>query len=135
MRYHTRLHHYIPLEIKIINVAGKFGNQEIQKIREGEAIMAQIPADSQVILLDEKGKDFTSRQFAEMINTAIHQNIRRLVYVFGGPYGVSGEIRAKADKIIRLSAMTFSHQVVRILFMEQLYRAFTIIRGEPYHHE
>jgi len=134
LRYEKRIRHYIPLDIVTVN-SPKAGNQENQKQKEGMQILSKIHAESHVILLDEKGDEITSVQFAEIIDRGAHNHIRRLTFVFGGPYGVSEKVRQRADRIIRLSAMTFSHQVVRILFMEQLYRAFTIIRGEPYHHE
>jgi 23S rRNA (pseudouridine1915-N3)-methyltransferase len=109
-------------------------SEEQQKVREGELIMKQLTAQDTVILLDERGKQYRSLDFAKWIEKQ-QLTARRLVFVIGGPYGFSSTIYDRANGKISLSAMTFSHQLVRTIFTEQLYRACTIIKGEPYHHE
>jgi 23S rRNA (pseudouridine1915-N3)-methyltransferase len=109
-------------------------SEEQQKVREGELIMKQLTAQDTVILLDERGKQYRSLEFAKWIEKQ-QLTARRLVFVIGGPYGFSSTIYDRANGKISLSAMTFSHQLVRTIFTEQLYRACTIIKGEPYHHE
>jgi 23S rRNA (pseudouridine1915-N3)-methyltransferase len=105
-----------------------------QKILEGEKIMKHLDKDDHIVLLDERGKDFRSAEFALWLRnrSLIHG---RTVFIIGGPWGFSDAIREKAGMVLSLSKMTFPHQLVRLLFVEQLYRAFTIIKGEPYHHE
>ncbi|MFH0895754.1 MAG: 23S rRNA (pseudouridine(1915)-N(3))-methyltransferase RlmH [Bacteroidota bacterium] len=102
--------------------------------KEGEELMKNIDQKDVVVLLDEKGKQFTSVAFASFIEARVNASVKNLVFVVGGPYGFTEEVYKRADFKISLSDMTFSHQIVRLLFLEQLYRAFTIIRGEPYHH-
>jgi 23S rRNA (pseudouridine1915-N3)-methyltransferase len=109
-------------------------SEEQQKVREGELIMKQLTAQDTVILLDERGKQYRSLDFAKWIEKQ-QLTARRLVFVIGGPYGFSPAIYDRANGKISLSTMTFSHQLVRTIFTEQLYRACTIIKGEPYHHE
>lgn len=105
-----------------------------QKEREGELILAKLQSSDHVVLLDEHGKDFRSVEFARWIEQK-NASVRRLVFVIGGPYGFSETVYSRANEKISLSKMTFSHQMVRLVFVEQIYRACTIIKGEPYHHE
>lgn len=105
-----------------------------QKEREGELILAKLQSSDHVVLLDEHGKDFRSVEFARWIEQK-NASVRRLVFVIGGPYGFSEVVYSRANEKISLSKMTFSHQMVRLVFVEQIYRACTIIKGEPYHHE
>ncbi len=134
--YAERITHYMPFEIIIIPELKntKSLSEEQQKVREGELIMKQLTAQDTVILLDERGKQYRSLDFAKWIEKQ-QLTARRLVFVIGGPYGFSSTIYDRANGKISLSAMTFSHQLVRTIFTEQLYRACTIIKGEPYHHE
>jgi 23S rRNA (pseudouridine1915-N3)-methyltransferase len=106
-----------------------------QKIKEGNKILELISQDDYVILLDERGKEMRTSAFAALIQKILMMSKKRLVFVIGGPWGFSGEVYSRADMQMSLSQLTFPHQMVRLLFLEQLYRAFTIIRGEPYHHE
>ncbi len=106
-----------------------------QRTAEGEAILRQIGDGDYVMLLDEKGEEFRSLDFAQWLQKRLNSGIRRLVLVIGGPYGFSEEVYARANGKLSLSKMTFSHQIVRAIFTEQLYRAFAILHNEPYHHE
>ncbi len=134
--YAERITHYMPFEIIVIPELKntKSLSEEQQKVREGELIMKQLTAQDTVILLDERGKQYRSLEFAKWIEKQ-QLTARRLVFVIGGPYGFSSTIYDRANGKISLSMMTFSHQLVRTIFTEQLYRACTIIKGEPYHHE
>lgn len=134
--YAERITHYMPFEIIVIPELKntKSLSEEQQKVREGELIMKQLTTQDTVILLDERGKQYRSLEFAKWIEKQ-QLTARRLVFVIGGPYGFSPAIYDRANGKISLSAMTFSHQLVRTIFTEQLYRACTIIKGEPYHHE
>lgn len=106
-----------------------------QKSAEGVSILKNIGEGDYVILLDERGEELRSMQFADLMRKRMLSGIKRLVFVIGGPYGFSDEVYARADHKLSLSRMTFSHQFVRAIFAEQLYRAFTILNNEPYHHE
>ena len=106
-----------------------------QATAEGAAILRQLSEGDYVTLLDERGEEMRSVEFACWIQKRMHSGVKRLVLVIGGPYGFSDEVYARADARLSLSRMTFSHQIVRVLFAEQLYRAFTILNNEPYHHE
>lgn len=134
--YTERISHYLPFTITTIqelkNTKSLTENQ--QKEKEGESILKLLQPSDTVVLLDEHGKMFRSVEFATWIERK-QQTARRLVFVIGGPYGFSKDVYARADDKISLSAMTFSHQMVRMIFCEQVYRACTIIKGEPYHHE
>jgi 23S rRNA (pseudouridine1915-N3)-methyltransferase len=110
-------------------------SEEQQKRLEGQAILAEITSSDVVVLLDEGGKTFSSRGFADFYSRVAVSGAKRLVFVIGGPYGFSPEVYARANNKISLSLMTFSHQMVRLIFAEQFYRAHTIIKGEPYHHD
>lgn len=135
--YLKRLKHYCQFEMKVIPdlKSTKSLSEEQQKEKEGELIMNQIKDSDFVILLDERGESLSSVDFAQLIEKRQVAGTRKLSFVIGGPYGFSKEAYAKANAKLTLSAMTFSHQMVRLLFIEQLYRAFTIINGEPYHHK
>lgn len=135
--YQKRLEHYIPFEIQTIPDIKNTKNisTEQQKDKEGELILKSLQPGDYVVLLDEKGKEFTSMQFASYIEKKTHTVAKRLVFVIGGPYGFSHTVYGKANEKLTLSRMTFSHQMVRLIFVEQLYRAMTILNNEPYHHE
>ncbi len=135
--YKNRLGHYIPFEMAIIPDIRNVKNlSEIQqKEKEGELLLKALQPGDHVVLLDEKGKEFTSMQFASYIEKKQHTVSKRLVFVVGGPYGFSESVYNAAAEKIALSKMTFSHQMVRLFFIEQLYRAMTILHNEPYHHE
>lgn len=134
--YADRIGHYIPFEICTIPELKntKALSEEQQKEREGELILKQLQSGDMVVLLDEHGKEWRSIEFATWLGKK-QQSVRRLVFVIGGPYGFSQAVYGRCDEKLSLSRMTFSHQMVRLIFTEQLYRACTIIKGEPYHHE
>jgi 23S rRNA (pseudouridine1915-N3)-methyltransferase len=135
--YQKRLSFYIKFELEIIpdikNVKNLSESQ--QKEKEGELILSKLGPTDQLVLLDENGKSFSSIDFATALQKKMNSGIKTLVFVIGGPYGFSSEVYSKAQGKIALSAMTFSHQMVRLFFIEQLYRAFTILKNEPYHHQ
>ena len=135
--YAGRVKHYISFDIITIpelkNTKSLSADQ--QKQQEGELILKQMQAGDHVVLLDEHGKEFRSVEFSSYMEQKMQTVNKRLVFVIGGPYGFSPDVYAKANEKISLSKMTFSHQMVRLIFVEQLYRAMTIMRGEPYHHE
>ena len=135
--YTSRLKHYIPFSINEIpelkNVSALSKDQI--KVREGELILKNVKPADDVILMDEHGKEYTSVDFASFLQKKISYEGKDIVFVIGGAYGFSDEVYRRANGKISLSKMTFSHQMVRAIFTEQLYRAFTIMRGEPYHHE
>lgn len=134
--YTSRIKHHMPFSITTIPELKNTKNitEEQQKQKEGELIMKEIQPTDTVVLLDEHGSELTSVQYADWL-TRKQNTARRLVFVIGGPYGFSQEVYTRANDKISLSRMTFSHQMVRLIFTEQLYRACTIIKGEPYHHE
>ncbi|MBP5798885.1 MAG: 23S rRNA (pseudouridine(1915)-N(3))-methyltransferase RlmH [Prevotella sp.] len=134
--YAERISHYMPFDIVTIPELRntKSLSEEQQKTAEGELILKQIQTSDTVVLLDEHGKELRSVDFARWLSQK-QQTARRLVFVIGGPYGFSPDVYARANEKLSLSQMTFSHQMVRLIFTEQLYRACTIIKGEPYHHE
>lgn len=134
--YQKRLGHYIPFSLTVIPELKntKSLTSEQQKQAEGELILRNITASTDMILLDEKGKEFRSVEFADHIQKKMSSG-RDVVFVVGGPYGFSEAVYQRANGQISLSQMTFSHQMVRLFFVEQIYRAMTILRGEPYHHE
>lgn len=134
--YEQRINRYIPFGIEIVPEIKKRGNLTDQdvKIGEGRHLLKRISTGDFLILLDEKGKEFNSVQFSQFIDNHMVQGRKNIIFAVGGPYGFSGELLKRADLKISLSKMTFSHQIIRIIFLEQLYRAFTIIKGEPYHH-
>lgn len=136
-RYLKRLKHYIPFEyITLPDVKNtKAMTEARQKEAEGALILSAVTARDFVVLLDERGKEFTSREFAAYIDRRTVSMAGNLVFVVGGPYGFSDAVYDRANDKISLSRMTFSHEMVRLFFVEQLYRAMTILRGEPYHHD
>lgn len=135
--YQKRLSFYIKFELDVIpdikNVKNLSETQ--QKEKEGELILSKLTQTDQLILLDENGKSFSSMGFSEELQKKMNSGIKTLVFVIGGPYGFSEAVYAKSNGKIALSQMTFSHQMVRLFFIEQLYRGFTILRNEPYHHQ
>ncbi len=135
--YLKRLKHYCNINSITIPALKNTKNlsEEEQKKKEGALLAKQINPTDYVVLLDENGKQFTSVSFANWIESKQLNVSGKLVFVIGGPYGFDAEIYQRANEKISLSAMTFSHQMIRLFFVEQLYRAFTILRGEPYHHE
>lgn len=134
--YVSRLAHYMPFEMVIIPELKntKKLTEDQQKVAEGEMILTKLQPSDTVVLLDEHGSEYRSIEFASWLQRK-QQTTRRLVFVIGDPYGFSKAVRERANEKISLSKMTFSHQMVRLIFTEQLYRACTIIKGEPYHHE
>lgn len=135
--YISRLKHYIPFsltEIPELKNASSLSKDQI-KAREGELILKSIKPSDEVILLDEHGKEYTSMEWARNMEKRMSGSGRDMVFVIGGAYGFSDDVYSRCDGKVSLSKMTFPHQMVRTIFAEQLYRAFTIIRGEPYHHE
>jgi 23S rRNA (pseudouridine1915-N3)-methyltransferase len=135
-KYLNRLKHYINFSLVIIPDVKNTKNltEAQQKSKEAEAIHKQINAGDLVILMDEKGKKYSSVSFANYLNKQMIGSIQHLVFIIGGPYGFDESIYQRANTTISLSDMTFSHQMVRLFFVEQLYRAFTILKNEPYHH-
>lgn len=135
--YLKRLKHYIPFEMSIIPDLKNTKNltESQQKKKEGELILNFIKSGDFVVLLDEKGKEYTSVGFSGFIEKQMISGLKSLVFIVGGPYGFSDDVYIKSNSKISLSRMTFSHQMVRLIFTEQLYRAMTIIKGEPYHHQ
>lgn len=134
--YVDRIGHYMPFEIVVIPELKntKKLSTASQKDMEGELILKQLQPSDTVVLLDEHGKEYRSIEFASWIEKQ-QQTARTLVFVVGGPYGFSDAVYARSNSKLSLSKMTFSHQMIRLLFVEQIYRACTIIKGEPYHHE
>ena len=132
----SRLSHYFPFELEIVpdikNI--KHLSVEQQKEKEGEWLLQSFQPGDCIVLLDERGKEFTSAEFAEYIEKKTHTGLKRLVFVIGGAYGFSPRVYEAAHEKIALSKMTFPHQLVRLIFIEQLYRAMTILFNEPYHH-
>lgn len=135
--YNKRLKHYVQFEIVVIPDLKKIKNRtvEMQKNKEGEHILLKGLSGKELHLFDEGGKAFTSREFAGFLEKKMASGLKELVLVIGGPYGFSGKVYEKATSKISLSKMTFSHQMARLLCVEQIYRAFTILKGEPYHHD
>lgn len=135
--YCDRIAHYAPFEMVEIPDLKQTSslNEEQVKTREGELILKAVKPSDHLVLLDDKGKMFTSKDWARDLEQKSVRLSKDIVFVIGGPYGFSAQVYERADEKISLSKMTFSHQLVRVIFLEQLYRAFTIIKGEPYHHE
>ena len=135
--YQNRLKHYIKFELDIIpDIKNAKNLSEVQqKEKEGALILSKIKNTDQLILLDDKGKDFTSIEFSKYLQKKMNSGIKQLVLVIGGPYGFSDAVYKKSQGKISLSKMTFSHQMIRLFIVEQLYRGFTILKNEPYHHE
>ena len=135
--YASRMKHYFPfsiVEIPELKNASSLSQDQI-KTKEGELILKNVKPTDDVILLDERGREFSSMEFAKVLQDKISYTGKDIVFVIGGAYGFSDAVRQRSNSKISLSRMTFSHQMVRAIFVEQLYRAFTIMKGEPYHHE
>ncbi len=132
-----RIPHYIPFEMRVLPDIKNAKNlsQEQQKEKEGELILQQLISADELFLLDELGTEVSSVEFARFLEKKMISGIKRIVFVVGGPYGFSENVYARATGKLSLSKMTFSHQMVRLIFAEQLYRALTILKGEPYHHQ
>lgn len=135
--YKKRLVHYLPFEMLVIpDIKNVKNMSEVQqKEKEGECLLKLLQPGDYVVLLDEHGKEYTSMQFASYMEKKMQTVTKRLVFIIGGPYGFSETIYKTASEKISLSKMTFSHQMIRVIFIEQLYRAMTILNNEPYHHE
>ncbi len=136
-KFSDRLVHYLPFELKVlpdIKNAGKLKIPELKQL-EGESVLKTIDNQDRLILLDENGKQMTSRDFSAFLEKQMMTGSRRLVFVIGGAWGFSDEVYKRADVKLSLSSMTFSHQMARLLFTEQLYRAMTILKNEPYHND
>jgi len=135
--FSLRINKYLVFEIITLTDIKNTRNMPLQeqKIKEGRKIIQAVNNDDYVILLDEKGKEFRTVEFSGWIEQKLMMRKKRIVFVIGGPWGFSEEVFNRGDFRMALSRMTYSHQLVRLLFLEQLYRAFTIIKGEPYHHE
>ncbi len=135
--YEKRLKHYIKFESEFIPDIKNVKNlsQKEQKEKEGDLILKKVSPTDQIILLDEKGKEFSSMEFSKFLQKKMNSCIKQIVLVIGGPYGFSDKVYQKASGKISLSKMTFSHQMIRLFVVEQIYRAFTILKNEPYHHE
>ena len=134
--YENRLKHYVKFEFEIIPDIKNSKNlsETQQKDKEGELILKKINTTDVLVLLDENGKQYSSEDFSNYLQKKMNSGIKQLVFIIGGPYGFSDSVYQKAQGKISLSKMTFSHQMVRLFVVEQVYRAFTILRNEPYHH-
>jgi len=135
--YVSRLRRYVPFsleEIPHLKNASAL-SEAVIKEKEGEIILSKLRPSDYVILLDEHGREYRSVEFASKLEALLSRNSRDIVFIIGGAYGFSEAVYSRSDEKISLSKMTFSHQMVRVVFAEQLYRAFTILKGEPYHHE
>ncbi|MDL2252426.1 23S rRNA (pseudouridine(1915)-N(3))-methyltransferase RlmH [Odoribacter sp. OttesenSCG-928-J03] len=135
--YEKRLRKYIPYEMKVLPDVknSKSMSEPLQKEKEGELLLSQFQSTDFVVLLDENGKQYDSVGYSDFLAQKMLEAKKRLVFVIGGPYGFAEKVYQRADDKISLSRMTFSHQMVRMIFAEQLYRAMTIMKGEPYHHK
>jgi 23S rRNA (pseudouridine1915-N3)-methyltransferase len=135
--YSSRLGHYIRFELEVIPDLKhtKSLSEAVQKEKEGELILKKLLPSDDLLLLDERGKSYSSLEFSDFLQKKMNSGLRQLVLVIGGPYGFSEEVYTRANGKISLSKMTFSHQMIRPFLIEQVYRAMTILRNEPYHHE
>ena len=135
-KYLKRLPFYVDFKMTVIPDIKKHKGMAVdaQKKKEAELILKNISSGDQVILLDEQGKEFTSVQFSAFLEKKMIGSIQHLVFIIGGPYGFDETVYQRADSKLSLSKMTFSHQMIRLFFLEQLYRAYTILKNEPYHH-
>lgn len=135
--YEKRLSRYLPYEMKILPDVKNARNleEEVQKEKEGKMLLEEIQRTDWVVLLDDKGRQHSSLEFSNYLAQKMLGGIKRLVFVIGGPYGFSPAVYQRTNEKLSLSKMTFSHQMVRLIFVEQLYRGMTILKGEPYHHE
>lgn len=135
--YQQRLKHYIKFEFEVIQDIKNAKNlsESQQKEKEGELILSKLQPTDELVLLDENGSQFTSVEFSNFLQKKMNAGTKQLVLVIGGPYGFSEAVYATASGKISLSKMTFSHQMIRVFVIEQFYRAFTILKNEPYHHQ
>ena len=135
--YQQRLKHYIKFEFEVIKDIKNAKNlsESQQKEKEGELILSKLQPTDELILLDENGSQFKSVEFSNFLQKKMNAGAKQLVLIIGGPYGFSDAVYTKASGKISLSKMTFSHQMIRVFVIEQLYRAFTILKNEPYHHQ
>ncbi len=136
-KYENRLRRYVRFEFEILPDLKnrKVLTKEDQKEKEGQLLLNQIKPSDFVVAFDEKGKQFSSKEFSNYLQKRMNSGIKNLIFVVGGPYGFSQPMYDRCNATLSLSKMTFSHQMVRLFAVEQLYRAFTILRNEPYHHE
>jgi 23S rRNA (pseudouridine1915-N3)-methyltransferase len=135
--YLERLKYYCTftiIEIPELKVSSKMSFDEIKK-REGEIIISKIPQNSKVILLDENGKEYTSREFSKLIDKSLQESVKELCFIVGGAFGFSSDVYSLVTSKLSLSKMTFNHQMIRLFFVEQVYRGFSIINNLPYHHD
>ena len=134
--YEKRMGKYVNYEMKVLSDVknSKHMSEEVQKEKEGELLLEQLQTGDFVVLLDEKGRQLNSVEFSTYVAQKMQLGIKRMVFIIGGPYGFTGKVYERGNDKISLSKMTFSHQMVRMIFIEQLYRAMTIWKGEPYHH-
>lgn len=134
--YIKRIGFYNKFELELIPDLKNTKNLDVnqQKQKEGELLINQLNASDFVVLLDENGMQYSSEEFAEYVQKRLNSGLKQLIFIIGGPYGFSEDVYKRADSKLSLSKMTFSHQMVRLFFVEQLYRAFTILKNEPYHH-
>lgn len=135
--YVSRIGHYYPFEITVIPDTKATASTSREKIKEaeGKKILAEVNPSDRLILLDERGKEYTSRAFSEFLERMNTEMVRTLVFAIGGPFGFSEQVYQRANSLLGLSKMTFPHELARLFCVEQLYRAGTIMRGEPYHHD
>jgi len=136
-KYLKRLKHYITFNIVVLPDVKNVKNlsQSQQKEKEAESFNKHIQNTDYVVLLDEHGKEYRSLEFSSFLEKKMVASVQHMVFLIGGPYGFAEEIKQRANSFVSLSKMTFSHQMVRLFFIEQIYRAYTIMKGEPYHHE
>mgnify|MGYP001479104802 FL=1 len=135
--YENRLKHYTKFEeiiISDVKHSGKLNENELKK-KEGQLILGKLENSDHVILLDDKGKSYSSIEFANFLQQKMNSGLKSLVFAVGGAFGFSDEVYQRANSKLSLSKMTFSHQMIRLIFKEQLYRGFSILKGEKYHHE
>lgn len=132
--YFNKMTHYARFTVSYVAIKKKTADRQKLIKEEGEAILKSIEPTSHLILFDEKGKSYTSTEFAQFIQKKLNQSPKELVFCIGGAYGFSSEVYARANEKVALSQMTLTHQMVRLLSIEQIYRAFTILKGEKYHH-
>ena len=130
-----RIRHYLPLEIIELREekAGRKADSRYLVAREGERLLEKLPPDALVVALDEKGRQLTSEKLARLIERPMVEGASNLIFIIGGPYGLSEDVKRRADRILSLSDLTFTHQMARLFLLEQIYRGLTIIRNEPYH--
>lgn len=136
-QYMKRINHYVKFSVTMLPDIRNTKNisHNSQKRQEGEMLLKNISESDYIVLLDEKGEEYRSMDFAMWLQKRMNSSVRKLIFIIGGPYGFSESVYKRANASISLSKMTFSHQLVRAVFCEQLYRGFTILKNEPYHHE